>query len=238
MLGTTAAKGPPTWHRHLEQRLLTAPGSSTSAGTEKLCRVEAKCASSADSTGALLQAHHMPRTCLELHVTPFDHHENLGGNSALAVQWGESAGSMAGQDSVSPGERSWEAQVGLGEWFSCVPASHLVVPPASTQPSSLPLWIPEVQTCGSWKPVLWLLRIWGNIFSRARLPRWLSGKESTCQCRRHRFDSWSRNIPWNRKWQPTPAFLPGEPYGERNLAGYSLWGLRIGHNLATKQQLL
>ena len=56
---------------------------------------------------------------------------------------------MAGQDSVSPGERSWEAQVGLGEWFSCVPASHLVVPPASTQPSSLPLWIPEVQTCGS-----------------------------------------------------------------------------------------
>ena len=25
-----------------------------------------------------------------------------------------------------------------------------------------------------------------------RLPRWLSGKESTCQCRRHRFDPWSR----------------------------------------------
>ena len=26
-------------------------------------------------------------------------------------------------------------------------------------------------------------------------PRWLSGKESTCQCRRHRFDPWSRKIP-------------------------------------------
>ena len=41
------------------------------------------------------------------------------------------------------------------------------------------------------------------------LPWWLSGKESTCQCRRHRFDSWVRNIPGRRQWQPTPVFLPG-----------------------------
>ena len=27
------------------------------------------------------------------------------------------------------------------------------------------------------------------------LPWWLSGKESTCQCRRHRFNPWSRKIP-------------------------------------------
>ena len=27
------------------------------------------------------------------------------------------------------------------------------------------------------------------------LPRWLSGKESACQCRRHRFDPWSGTIP-------------------------------------------
>ena len=26
-------------------------------------------------------------------------------------------------------------------------------------------------------------------------PQWLSGKESTCQCRRHGFDPWSRMIP-------------------------------------------
>ena len=31
---------------------------------------------------------------------------------------------------------------------------------------------------------------------------WLSVRESTCQCRRHRFDPWLRNIPWKRKWQP------------------------------------
>ena len=28
-------------------------------------------------------------------------------------------------------------------------------------------------------------------------------------------------IPWRRKWQPTPVFLPGESYGQRSLAGYS-----------------
>ena len=27
------------------------------------------------------------------------------------------------------------------------------------------------------------------------LPRWLTGKESSCQCRRHRFDPWSGKIP-------------------------------------------
>ena len=41
-----------------------------------------------------------------------------------------------------------------------------------------------------------------------------SGKEPTCQCRRHkrcRFDPWVRKIPWRRKWQPTPLFLPKNP---------------------------
>ena len=27
--------------------------------------------------------------------------------------------------------------------------------------------------------------------------------------------------PQRRKWQPSPVFLPGEPYGQRSLAGYS-----------------
>ena len=25
------------------------------------------------------------------------------------------------------------------------------------------------------------------------------------------------NIPWDRKWQPTPIFCPGKSHGERNL---------------------
>ena len=28
-------------------------------------------------------------------------------------------------------------------------------------------------------------------------------------------------IPWRRGWEPIPVFLPGEPYGQRSLAGYS-----------------
>ena len=30
-----------------------------------------------------------------------------------------------------------------------------------------------------------------------------------------------RKTPWRRAWQPTPAFLPGESYGQRSLVGYS-----------------
>ena len=71
------------------------------------------------------------------------------------------------------------------------------------------------------------------------LPWWLSGKESACQCRRHGFDPWVRKIPWRRKWQPTPVFLPGESHGQRGLEGYSPWGCkRVGHNIVTEQQQL
>ena len=60
------------------------------------------------------------------------------------------------------------------------------------------------------------------------LPRWLSGKESTYQCRWYKrgwFDPWVGKIPWRRKWQHTPVFLPGEPRGQRSLAGYIVHGV-------------
>ena len=53
------------------------------------------------------------------------------------------------------------------------------------------------------------------------LPRWLSGKDTACQCRKCGFDPWVRKIPWRRKWQPTPVFLPGKSHGQRSLVGYS-----------------
>ena len=61
------------------------------------------------------------------------------------------------------------------------------------------------------------------------LPRWLSGKESTCQCRSFRrcgFNPWVRKIPWRRKWQSTPVFLP-RTHGQRSLAGHSPWGHKV-----------
>ena len=41
-----------------------------------------------------------------------------------------------------------------------------------------------------------------------------------------RFDPWVGKIPWRRKWQPTPVFLPGESHGQRSLAGYCLRGCK------------
>ena len=63
----------------------------------------------------------------------------------------------------------------------------------------------------------------------------LSGK-IVCQYRRCGFDPWVGKIPWRRKWQPTPVFLPGKSHGERSLAGYSPWGCRrVRYNLGTKE---
>ena len=42
------------------------------------------------------------------------------------------------------------------------------------------------------------------------LPWRLSGKESACQCRRHRSHPWVRKTPWRRKWQPTPVLKKKE----------------------------
>ena len=53
------------------------------------------------------------------------------------------------------------------------------------------------------------------------------------RCKRHRFDPWVRMIPWRRKWQPTPVFLPGEFHAQRSLAGYSPWESIVGINPAT-----
>ena len=39
----------------------------------------------------------------------------------------------------------------------------------------------------------------------------------------HVVRTWAGKIPWKRAWQPTPVFLPGDPHGQRSLAGYSLW---------------
>ena len=42
---------------------------------------------------------------------------------------------------------------------------------------------------------------------------------------------------WRRKWQPTPAFLPGESQGRRSLVGCRLWGrIELDTTKATQQQ--
>ena len=72
-------------------------------------------------------------------------------------------------------------------------------------------------------PIMW------SLSSKNGLPRRQSGKESACQCKRHRrrgFSPWFWKIPWRRTWQLTPVFLPGKLHGQRSLVGYSAWNCK------------
>ena len=53
---------------------------------------------------------------------------------------------------------------------------------------------------------------------RAKLPSGSAVKNPRC-----RLDPWFWTIPWRRKWQPAPVFLPGESHEQRSLADYSPW---------------
>ena len=67
------------------------------------------------------------------------------------------------------------------------------------------------------------------------LPSCSAVKETTCHCRwlkRLRFDPWAERIPWRRKWQPTPVFLPGKSDGQRCLAGYTPGPQSVEYNWA------
>ena len=44
-------------------------------------------------------------------------------------------------------------------------------------------------------------------------------------------------IPWRRKWQSSPIFLPGKSQVQWGLVEYCSWGWkRVGHDLTIKQQ--
>ena len=70
---------------------------------------------------------------------------------------------------------------------------------------------------------------------------WLRWQRICLQFRRPGFNPWVRNLPWRRKWPPTPIFLPGKSHGQRTLAGYHPWGRkdsdmteRLTHTLKKK----
>ena len=97
------------------------------------------------------------------------------------------------------------------------------VSPHERFPSNcLALWFIIAVTCftlaSNWQTPNLKLR---QLFSPYGLPRWLSGKESALSSRKLAFDPWVRKMPWRKKWQPSPVFLPGESHGQRSLVGYS-----------------
>ena len=51
--------------------------------------------------------------------------------------------------------------------------------------------------------------------------------------RRYGFNPWIGNIPWRRKWKPTPLFLPGKSHEQRTLVVYSPWQHKAQRGLST-----
>ena len=80
-----------------------------------------------------------------------------------------------------------------------------------------------------------------SLFGIRGIPSWHSGKESACQCkehRRHGFNPWVGKIPWRRKWQPTPVFLPGKSHGQRSLAGFTKSRAQLSTHRHTYMELV
>ena len=70
---------------------------------------------------------------------------------------------------------------------------------------------------------------------RYGLPRWLSGKESTCQCRRHRryrFNPWVGKIPLQEEMTTHSNILAWKiPWTEEPGGPQSMGSHRVGHDL-------
>ena len=66
--------------------------------------------------------------------------------------------------------------------------------------------------------------LWGGGSGSPGLPGWWQWQRTRLPMQvRHercRFDPWVGRTPWRRARQPTPVCLPGEPHGQRSLAGY------------------
>ena len=75
-------------------------------------------------------------------------------------------------------------------------------------------------------------------FNILGFPGGISGKEPSCQCRRHKrhsFDLRVKKIPWRRAWQSTPVFLPAEsPWTEDPGGSQFIGSQTVGHNWKAK----
>ena len=75
------------------------------------------------------------------------------------------------------------------------------------------------------------------LYHKWGLPSRYGGKESACQCRRHKrcaFNFWVGKILWRRKWQPVSVFWSRKSHGQRSLAGCNP---RSRKDLDTTEQL-
>ena len=98
----------------------------------------------------------------------------------------------------------------------------------------LPSVVPRLATDSA---VRVLPHVW-NLLAFLRLPSQDRGREVSLVAQRLKHlpsmqENWiagrlipgSGRLPWRRKWQPTPVFLPGESHGQRSLVGYTVHGV-------------
>ena len=102
----------------------------------------------------------------------------------------------------------------MGEWMRVVPKTRKIH--TTDLRSAMCFSVVFVHCC------------WNKLPNIRDFPHGSVGKEFSCNARDKRCEYWPwvRKIPWRRKWQPTPVFLPEKFYGQRNLAAYSPWGLK------------
>ena len=70
-------------------------------------------------------------------------------------------------------------------------------------------------------------KIWWSVNTpgASQVTQWQRICLSMQRHKRHGFDPWVGKIPWSRKWQPTPVFLPGKFHGQMSLVGYIVHGV-------------
>ena len=88
------------------------------------------------------------------------------------------------------------------------------------------IWYHSMLSLIFWQFALWEIAFHYCLCLHWNFPVGRDGESICLQCRRLRFDPWVGKIPWRRKWQPTPVFLPGKSHGRRSLVDYSPWGCK------------
>ena len=66
------------------------------------------------------------------------------------------------------------------------------------------------------------LSVW--LSGTSLMAQWVKNPPQYRRHRRRRFIPWVRKIPWRKKWQPTPVFLPEKFHGQRSLVDCSSKG--------------
>ena len=114
---------------------------------------------------------------------------------------------------------------------TCVTLDKLLLLSDPETPQRGPLMAFTSSCCEEWMShheMPFLLSVTEGGFFSWGFPGGLYSKESACNWGDIGFNPWVGKIPWRRKWQPIPVFLPGKSHEQRSLGSQ-----RVRHDWAT-----